>query len=193
MFAFEHAGIQPDVVVLSKAIGGGQPMSMVVYHEKLDVWGPGAHAGTFRGNQLGMAAGLATIRTIREQNLVDHAARMGELFVHELRAMAQDHACMGDVRGLGLMLGVEIINPWSAERQHGQPVRHGVLARRIQAESFARGLILELGGRQGSVVRLLPPLIVTEAQVRHICAILREAVAAAELALQPEAVAVIEA
>jgi diaminobutyrate-2-oxoglutarate transaminase len=72
-------------------------------------------------------------------------------------------------------------------------VRHGVLARRIQAESFARGLILELGGRQGSVVRLLPPLIVTEAQVRHICAILREAVAAAELALQPEAVAVIEA
>lgn len=193
MFAFEHAGIVPDVVVLSKAIGGGQPMAMVVYHEKLDVWGPGTHAGTFRGNQLGMAAGLATIRTIRELDLVGQAARMGELFLQELRSMAQDHACMGDVRGLGLMLGVEIINPWCAERHHGQPVRHGVLARRIQIESFARGLVLELGGRQGSVVRLLPPLIVTEAQVRHICAILREAIAAAELALRPQTAALIEA
>ncbi|WP_303621002.1 aminotransferase class III-fold pyridoxal phosphate-dependent enzyme, partial [Methylogaea oryzae] len=69
MFAFEHAGIEPDVLVLSKAIGGGLPLSVVVYHKDLDRWQPGAHAGTFRGNQLAMAAGLATLRFVRQQQL----------------------------------------------------------------------------------------------------------------------------
>lgn len=187
MFAFEHAEIVPDVVVLSKAIGGGQPLSIIVYHERLDVWGPGSHAGTFRGNQLGMAAGLAAIRTIRREDLTGNAARMGALFLDELHRLQRDTRCIGDVRGLGLMLGVEIVNPHSGKRTHGQPERFGELARRIQFESFCRGLVLEIGGRQGSVVRLMPPLIIHEEQVRHICTILREAVLAAESALLPAA------
>lgn len=69
LFAYEHAGIEPDAIVLSKAIGGSLPLSVVVYHERYDVWKPGAHIGTFRGNQLAMAAGLAALRYIKEQDL----------------------------------------------------------------------------------------------------------------------------
>ena len=183
MFAFEHAGIIPDVVVLSKAIGGSQPMAVVVYHERLDTWGPGAHAGTFRGNQLGMAAGLATIRYIKENDLVGHAARMGDLFQAELRGLQARLQCIGDIRGLGLMLGMEIVNPLSGRQQAGQPERFGALAKRIQAECFRRGLLVELGGREGSVVRLLPPLTITAEQVHHVVQILGEAMLVAETAL----------
>ena len=183
MFAFEHAGIVPDVVVLSKAIGGSQPLAVVVYHERLDVWGPGAHAGTFRGNQLGMAAGLATIRYVKDNDLVGNAARLGELFQAELRKLQAQVCCIGDVRGLGLMLGMEIVNPVSGRLQSGQPERFGALAKRIQAECFRRGLLVELGGRQGSVVRLLPPLTITPDQVHQVVQILGEAIAAAETAL----------
>ena len=185
MFAFEHAGIVPDVVVLSKAIGGSQPLAVVVYHERLDVWGPGAHAGTFRGNQLAMVAGLATIRYIKENDLVNHAARMGELFKAKLSEMQGRLRSIGDVRGLGLMLGLEIVNPDSRRCRAGQPERFGALAKRIQAECFRRGLIVELGGRQGSVVRLLPPLIITTEQVLHVVQILHGAIAAAEAAMLP--------
>lgn len=187
LFAFEHAGIIPDVVVLSKAIGGSQPMAVVVYHEKLDKWGPGAHAGTFRGNQLGMATGLATMRYIREHDLVGNAERMGTLFMSHLRQLQETTPCIGDVRGMGLMIGLEIVNPASGVLQQGQPERFEQMARRIQFECFCRGLIIEIGGRQTSVLRLMPPLIVTEAQVTHICSIFSEAVKAAEKALMPAA------
>ncbi len=185
MFAFEHAGIVPDVVVLSKAIGGALPMAVVVYHEKLDKWGPGAHAGTFRGNQLGMAAGIATIRYIRRHDLAGNATLMGNVFLEQLRQLQRETRCIGDVRGLGLMLGMEIVNAWSGRMQQGQPERFGEMASRIQYESFCRGLIVETGGRQGSVIRLMPPLIITGEQVLHICSILRDAVRAAEHALAP--------
>lgn len=79
MFAFEHAGIVPDVLVLSKAIGGSLPLSVVIYNKELDLWSPGAHIGTFRGNQMAMAAGTATLKYMKETNLVEHAAKMGEI------------------------------------------------------------------------------------------------------------------
>ncbi|MCW3121144.1 MAG: diaminobutyrate aminotransferase apoenzyme [Flavipsychrobacter sp.] len=180
MFAFEHSGIIPDVVVLSKAIGGAQPLAVVVYNKELDVWGPGAHAGTFRGNQLGMAAGIATIKFIKENKLADNAAKMGELFKTLLSGIQADTKCIGDIRGRGLMLGVEIVNPLSGILQSGKPERFEKLARRIQFECFSRGLIIEIGGRQSSVLRFLPPLIITEEQVKHICSIFKEAVIAAE-------------
>jgi diaminobutyrate-2-oxoglutarate transaminase len=180
MFAFEHSGIIPDVVILSKALGGSLPMAVVVYHKDLDVWGPGSHAGTFRGNQLGMATGLATIKYIKENNLLENAALMGEHFKHNLAIVQAQTNCIGDIRGLGLMLGVEIVNPWSGQLQSGKPERFEKLSRRIQLECFNRGLVIEIGGRQSSVLRFLPPLTVTQAQVDHICQIFKEAVIAAE-------------
>ncbi len=180
MFAFEHSGIMPDVILLSKAVGGTLPMSVVVYHKDLDKWGPGSHAGTFRGNQLGMATGTATLKFIKENDLVGNAKRMGDVFAKNLNRVKEATNCIGDVRGRGLMIGVEIVNKKSGILQNGNPERFEKLARRIQFECFCRGLIIEIGGRQTSVLRFMPPLIVTERQVNHICEIFREAVLAAE-------------
>lgn len=180
LYAFEHAGISPDVVVLSKAIGGGLPLSVVVYDAILDRWAPGAHAGTFRGNQMAMAAGIATLRFIRENRLDEHAREWGEQLLAYLGDIQRESRSIGDVRGRGLMLSVEVVDrDLPAERQ-GCYAPSPAMARRIQAESLRRGLIVVLGGRQGSVVRFLPPLIVSHEQITQIAAIFREAVKTAE-------------
>lgn len=176
MFAFEHSGIQPDVLVLSKAIGGGLPLSAVVYHKELDRWQPGAHAGTFRGNQLAMAAGTATLQYVKEHRLDLHAHEMGERLMAILRNIQKDKPQIGDVRGRGLMIGIEIVNPVDPPDSLGVYPPNRKLACRIQTECLKRGLIVELGGRQGCVVRVLPPLIVTADEIDQIGTIFAEAV-----------------
>lgn len=179
LFAFEHAGIRPDVVVLSKAIGGGLPLSVVVYDESLDRWKPGAHAGTFRGNQLAMAAGAATLRFVRANGLPEHAAAMGARLTGHLRALQADMPWLGDVRGRGLMVGVEIVDPDQPPTWQGHPPVAPTLSRAIQRECLRRGLILELGGRHGAVVRFLPPLIITAEEIDTVATIFGEAARAA--------------
>ena len=179
LYAFEHAGTVPDVLVLSKAIGGGLPMSVVIYDESLDVWQPGAHAGTFRGNQLAMAAGLATLQVIRDQNLPAHAERMGQRLAERLRAIAADTGIIGDVRGRGLMIGAEIVDPDGKPDALGRPPQDGKTAAAIQQHCLKRGLIIELGGRFGAVARFLPPLIVTAEDIDAICTIFGDATRAA--------------
>ncbi|MDQ8032582.1 MAG: diaminobutyrate--2-oxoglutarate transaminase [Bordetella sp.] len=166
-FAFEHAGITPDVVVLSKAIGGGLPLSVVVYDQDLDQWTSGTHAGTFRGNQLAMAAGSTTLRILREEGLDQHAAEVGGRLASRLRALQQDTPQIGEVRGRGLMQGVELVDPEQRDARGG-PAAASALASAVQAACLRHGLIVELGGRHGSVVRFLPPLIITAAQVDHV-------------------------
>ncbi len=183
MFAFEHAGIVPDVVVLSKAIGGSLPLAVVVYREWLDTWAPGAHAGTFRGNQMAMAAGSAVLRYLREHDIAGHATAMGERLVGHLRTLQRDYPQMGDIRGRGLMLGVELVDPRGAVDKLGHPPAFAALASRVQAECLKRGLILELGGRHGSVVRFLPPLIISAEQVDEVASRFSRAFAAAVDAL----------
>lgn len=168
MFAFEHAGITPDVVVLSKAIGGSLPLSVVVYREDLDKWNPGAHAGTFRGNQMAMAAGSATLRHLRAEGLPERAAQAGQRLMAGLRQLQAEHPQIGEVRGRGLMVGVEIVDPDGARNAHGHPHHASAWASALQRECLRRGLIVELGGRHGSVVRMLPPLIVTDAEIDRI-------------------------
>jgi diaminobutyrate-2-oxoglutarate transaminase len=111
LYACERAGVTPDILVLSKAIGGGLPLAVVAYHERLDVWQPGAHAGTFRGNQLAMVAGLATLEVIQSARLPGRAARQGARLTAQLEDVAASTPCIGAVRGRGLMIGVEIVNP----------------------------------------------------------------------------------
>ncbi|KGP72095.1 2,4-diaminobutyrate 4-aminotransferase [Pontibacillus yanchengensis Y32] len=183
MFAFEHAGITPDVLVLSKAIGGTLPLSVVIHDEKLDKWGPGAHSGTFRGNQMAIAAGTATIRYVKENNLEEHAENMGAQLMNRLKQTQAETSSIGDVRGRGLMIGVEVVNMQQEADTLGSYPEHPDLAKQIQKECFNRGLILELGGRFGSVIRFLPPLIITEEQVNEISNIFHEAVRAAEQSL----------
>ena len=177
MYAFEHSGAIPDVLVLSKAIGGGMPLAVVVYDERLDAWKPGPHSGTFRGNQIAMTAGLATLDYLRTHQLPAHAETMGVRFLANLERLAA-HDFVGQVRGTGLMLGIEIVDPEACDSA-GRPRGDGALAARIQAECFKRGLIVELGGRHGAVIRMLPPLIVTADQVDTICGIVADACAAA--------------
>jgi len=178
LFAFEHSGITPDVVLLSKAIGGSLPLSVVLYDETLDVWQPGAHAGTFRGNQLAMAAGTATLNYIVENQLANSAEILGDRLLTHLRQIQSQSCSIGEVRGRGLMIGVEVVSPNTKEA-------NPVMAQRIQKECLQRGLILELGGRFGSVVRFLPPLIITSEQIDTISDIFAHAVKAAEEALLP--------
>ncbi len=178
MYAFEQAGIFPDVLILSKAVGGGLPLSVVVYNKSLDQWQPGAHAGTFRGNQLAMAAGIATIEYIKANRLDLHADKMGYRLMAILRNIQKDKLYLGDVRGRGLMIGVEVVNSAATPDTLGVYPPYRELACRIQTECLKRGLIVELGGREGSVVRFLPPLIVTADENDLIGTIFEEAVGA---------------
>ncbi|MFF3713549.1 diaminobutyrate--2-oxoglutarate transaminase family protein [Streptomyces phaeochromogenes] len=177
-WAVEHSGITPDVMVLSKAIGGSLPLAVVVYREDLDVWEPGAHAGTFRGNQLAMAAGTATLAYVRENGLAERAAALGNRMIAQLQSLADDFDCVGDVRGRGLMIGVELVDPEKPPSSPGGPSPAAPeLAVAVQRECLRRGLIVELGGRNSSVVRLLPPLTISDEQASAVLNRLADAVA----------------
>ncbi|WP_175522835.1 diaminobutyrate--2-oxoglutarate transaminase family protein [Streptomyces sp. CAI-85] len=191
-WAVEHSGVTPDVMVLSKAIGGSLPLAVVVYRDDLDVWEPGSHAGTFRGNQLAMAAGTATLAYVRENDLAHRAATLGSRLLDQLCGLAADFPCIGDVRGRGLMIGLELVDP-AGERasmtdalrmdpisppaQGPHPAAPG-LAAALQQECLRRGLIVELGGRHASVVRLLPPLTITDEQAAAVLDRLADAMTA---------------
>jgi diaminobutyrate-2-oxoglutarate transaminase len=181
LWASTPLGLDPDVLVLSKAIGGGLPLAVIVYRRDLDVWSPGAHAGTFRGNQLAMATGTATIRHVVAEGLADHAAAMGARLIDGLAAASAGSDLVGEVRGRGLMVGVELVD-------HGRlgptgfPEPNGPAAARLQRALLERGVIVELGGRDDAVVRFLPPLIISPEQVEQVI----EAHAAALAAVEAE-------
>lgn len=176
LFAFEHAGIVPDILVLSKAIGGSLPLSVLVYRKQFDVWKPGAHIGTFRGNQMAMAAGLASLKYIRRENLPQQAAQRGRQLMDRIEALQREVPEIGDVRGRGLMIGVEIVDGAGGTDTLGHPLANPAMASAIQRKCFHKGLILELGGRHSSVVRFLPPLIITEAEIDSVAGIFADAV-----------------
>ncbi|WP_256105051.1 diaminobutyrate--2-oxoglutarate transaminase family protein [Streptomyces sp. ODS05-4] len=198
-WAVEHSGIVPDVMIMSKAIGGSLPLAVIVYRSALDQWRPGAHAGTFRGNQLAMAAGAATLAYVRENRLAERAATLGARMLGRLQGLAAAHPCVGDVRGRGLMLGVELVRPEgepapTSDREDarsgdaspvpgaGAPPADPKLAVAVRRECLRRGLIVELGGRHNAVVRLLPPLILTDEQAEAVLDRFADALAAAERA-----------
>lgn len=178
-WAVERSGIVPDVMVLSKAIGGSLPLAVIVYRDGLDTWQPGAHAGTFRGNQLAMAAGTATLRFVRQNRLAERAETVGNRIMSRLRGLAAHHACIGDVRGRGLMIGVELVDTDAEPDDYGALPSAPRLAARVQQEALCRGLIMELGGRHSSVVRLLPPLTITDEQAESVLERLAAAIEAA--------------
>ncbi|MER6843738.1 diaminobutyrate--2-oxoglutarate transaminase family protein [Streptomyces platensis] len=178
-WAVDHSGIVPDVIVLSKAIGGSLPLAVIVYREELDAWQPGAHAGTFRGNQLAMAAGAATLAYVRANGLDRRAGELGARMLARLSSLAAAHDCIGDVRGRGLMLGVELVDRDADADATGARPAAPELAAAVRDACLDRGLIVELGGRHSAVVRLLPPLTITDEQADAILDRLADAITAA--------------
>ncbi|NWD46487.1 diaminobutyrate--2-oxoglutarate transaminase [Pseudomonas gingeri] len=184
MFAFEHAGIEPDIVVMSKAVGGGLPLAVLGIKRQFDAWAPGNHAGTFRGNQMAMATGLATLQVLREQNLAARAEVRGQWLKDQLQGLQQRYPAIGQVRGRGLMLGIEMVDErLPADRLGSFPMAPD-LAVAIQQHCFRQGLLLERGGRNGNVIRLLPPLIIDEENCRLVIQRFEAALAAALLQLR---------
>ncbi|QPN19137.1 diaminobutyrate--2-oxoglutarate transaminase [Glaesserella parasuis] len=164
MFAFEHAGIEPDVVVMSKAVGGSLPLAVLAIKKEFDAWQPAGHTGTFRGNQLAMATGYASLKIMREQNLAKNTEERGAFLKAELQKLAQQYPCIGNVRGKGLMMGIEIVDERQPQDRIGSYPADSGLAAEIQKACFKNKLLLERGGRGGNVVRILCPLIITQAE-----------------------------
>jgi diaminobutyrate-2-oxoglutarate transaminase len=168
-FAFEQHDIEPDVIVASKALSGiGAPVAVIFYDERLDVWAPGAHIGTFRGNQLAFAAGVEAVRLLRRDDVLGNVRQRGEQIAERLAPLPK-YGWVREVRGVGLMWGVELADPWD-----GAPAT--ALARQVQARALRRGLIVEIGGRDDCVVRMLPALNVTAEVVDTACSILIDAI-----------------
>ncbi|CAM2859639.1 pyridoxal phosphate-dependent class III aminotransferase [Vibrio rarus] len=178
-FAFEEAGISPDILCLSKAIGGGLPMSLLVFKKENDTWNAGEHTGTFRGNQLAMVTGAKALEIIERDNLVEHAAKAGQYLREGLEAIQRRVNCIAEVRGKGLMLGVEIVKPSGECNKFAERIADGDLTLAIQRAALERGLMVEKGGRDGSVIRFLPPIIISYAQIDFALKTLQEAILAA--------------
>ncbi|MFD7223799.1 diaminobutyrate--2-oxoglutarate transaminase [Streptomyces sp. NPDC059892] len=176
-WAVEHSGIVPDAMVMSKAIGGSLPLAVIVYDQDYDGWLPGAHTGTFRGNTLAMATGAATLRYVAAEGLSERAAVVGARMSARLEGLRSELPVIGDVRGRGLMIGVEIVDPEGELDSCGAHPVAPETAERVRSACLERGLIVELGGRHSSTVRLLPPLVITDEQTEAVLQRLTDAIA----------------
>jgi diaminobutyrate-2-oxoglutarate transaminase len=157
MFAFEHTNTVPDIVTMSKALGGiGLPISGIAYQEKLNTWPSGQHIGTFRGNVAAYAAGAAALDFMISTHLADHAMRLGERMLAFLKELEKDSRIVGEVRGKGLMLGVEFVKD-KANKEPSPEAAHSV-----RSACHRRGLLIEIGGHYNNAARFLPPLVLTE-------------------------------
>ncbi|MFC9918683.1 diaminobutyrate--2-oxoglutarate transaminase [Agromyces binzhouensis] len=167
-FAFEESGIVPDIVTVSKSISGsGLPMSLVLLRPEVDVWKPGAHTGTFRGNNLAFVSARVALETYwADSAFMDGVAAKSALLREELEAIAAEHVDLGFVvRGRGLFQGIAC----DADR---------TLAGRVSKAAFERGLVIETSGAHDEVLKFLPALTITEDELRRGLAIVRESLAA---------------
>lgn len=152
MFAFEHTGTVPDILTMSKALGGaGFPISCIAYRGQLDTWPEGKHVGTFRGNVIAFAAGNAAINFMIKNNLAEHALVLGNLMLSWLKEIEKDSKVVGEARGKGLMLGVELVK----DKATKEPAPE--LARKVRTFCHRHGLLIEIGGHYSNVARFLPP------------------------------------
>jgi 4-aminobutyrate aminotransferase len=172
MWAFEHAGIVPDIVCVAKAIANGLPLSAIVSSRDLqERWGRGAHGSTFGGNPVACAAGLAVLETIRDEDLVANATVRGAELVTGLGKIAAEDDRIGDVRGIGLMVGVE----FTRDRATHEP--DGTLPDQLMAACADAGLLVLTCGRRHEVIRWIPPLDVSAAEIAEAVEIFGETLA----------------
>jgi 4-aminobutyrate aminotransferase len=170
-FALEHFAVMPDILVMAKGLASGLPMSGIAAPLALmQKWIVGSHGGTYGGNAVAAAAACATIQVIRDEGLVANAAERGRQLLDGLLEIQHRHPVMGDVRGLGLMVGVEMSLPEGGRRPNPQ------MAKQVQQTCLARNLLILTCGTYGNVVRWIPPLVVTEQQINEGLTIFEEAI-----------------
>ncbi len=162
MFAIEHWEVEPDVICLAKGIASGMPLGALIAREDIMTWAEGSHASTFGGNPVSCAAALETIRLL-EQGLIQNAEKVGTFLLTRLSRSKEKYPHIGDVRGKGLMVGVEIVKDRATKEKFPQE------RNRIIQEAFQKGLLL-LGCGE-SAIRFSPPLVVTEEEVEIACSI----------------------
>lgn len=167
-FALEHYGVVPDILVMAKGLASGLPMSAIA--APLDImerWPPGTHGGTYGGNPVAAAAAWATVKVILEEGLLENALERGRQLQDGLEEMQGRWPFLGDIRGLGLMVGVEIGVPGRGPDKD--------LANRIQSQCLDQKMLILTCGTFGNVIRWIPPLVVTERQIENGLTILEDA------------------
>jgi 4-aminobutyrate aminotransferase/(S)-3-amino-2-methylpropionate transaminase len=158
MFAIEHSGVEPDLMTIAKSVAGGVPISAVIGKAAImDAPPPGGLGGTFAGSPLGCAAGLATLDVIRDENLVERARTIGDRMVTRLKAMQARLPCIGEVRGLGAMVAIELVKNRDANAPDAE------LTKALTQAAGRKGLVLLSCGVRANVIRFLAPLTIAEA------------------------------
>ncbi len=168
MFAIEHAGVQPDIIIAAKGIASGLPMGVTIAREDVMDWPAGAHSNTFGGNPLACAAALETIKLV-QNGLMQNAADMGHFLQGALEELAQRHRLVGDVRGCGLMIGIELVRNRQTKERATSERDALVMA------AFRRGLLVLAAG--ANTIRLSPPLVITKQHAETAVSILDDALA----------------
>jgi len=161
MFAAEHYDVVPDIMTLAKGIASGMPLGACIAEaELMNAWTPASHGGTYPGNPVVCAAALATLKVIEEQNLCNNAYYMGQYMKRIFIELKERYDVIGDVRGVGLMIGIEFIDP-----QTGDP--NSALVVEIRQAALCRGLLLISCGEYDQVLRFVPPLIIDQKTLQH--------------------------
>lgn len=177
LFGIEHSGVEPDLMAMAKGIADGFPMGAFIAPEAIaDSFKPGEHLSTFGGNPVSCAAALANIAVIEDERLVERSAELGAWALGELRALQARHPLIGDVRGAGLMIGVELVS----DRATKEPAP--AAAAQVRALCREAGVLIGVGGQSGNVARVQPPLVISREQLAHAIATLDRALEAAERA-----------
>lgn len=162
-FSFERADIVPDIVTMSKSIGGyGMPFALTLIKPELDIWSPGEHNGTFRGNQIAIVAAKAGLEFFNENNIEKETIRKGKVVEQFLNDKIKPLSEKFEIRGIGLIWGIDV---------HDE-----TLAKRISKKSFEKGLIIERAGRKNEVVKIMPPLVVNDETLTKGLEILKEVI-----------------
>ena len=156
LFSFEHSNAVPDIITMSKGLGGiGMPIAVTIFRKELDTWEKGTHAGTFRGNQMSIAAGASAIKFVKDNNVEQHVEALGKEIMERLEKIREKSRFIGDVRGLGLFIGIEYVKDKTSKEPFPEIVGE------LRKELYRNGLLVEAGGHYSNVLRFLPPLITT--------------------------------
>lgn len=166
MWACDHEGVEPDIMLMSKQLGGGLPFSVTVgRREIMDSWGPGAHTTTFSGYPLGCAAALAVLEVMEEENLVQRAKDTGEYFLKELKSLQKNHSLIGDVSGRGCFMGIEFVK----DRETREPAPEKT--KQLHTRCLEEGLLQELSGPYSNRIPIIPQFTIPKSLVDKVISV----------------------